>query len=751
MANLETGNPLGGRIDHAEIVRGATLAAGLARDEHIVMPAPAEAKLTNTDLRRLTPAGAKLVNGWRFHDAQERLLGCVARFERPGQRKEFRPIVYTVDATGKGGWTSKGFPEPRPLYGLDRLAKSPDALVIVVEGEGKVQRAGKFYPGAVVIASSGGAMAAAKTDWSPLNGCHVVIWPDNDKAGRDYARDVARLAYAAGAASVRIVTVPDRAPEGWDLGDDLAEAGLTSTDVRRLIDKAPLVEATAAPTRVAAVLPEDRGDASNGPAWDNPDLSLLAVNQRPAPTFDVDVFGPVWTEWAIEQATAASAPIDYVACALLAAVGASVANVRWPIAGANWTEPPLLWCGLVGSPSAGKSPAMSASLDLVHASEDRMAEGFDDARRAYETAKRVAEAAREEWEIAIKVALKDGQKPPPMPATAEAPDEPVRPRLMTMDISTEKLACQAAALPRGLLRTYDELSGWFASFGRYGGGGSDRSFAIQMYGGRYYLVERKNAPNAIQIRHLSIGVLGGIQPDKLAEALVGPDDGLPARFLWCWPEKLPAFTLSRERVSTVAAKAAFARLVELPMGSDEFGNPEPVRLPLDHLAENLLEEFARRLASRAADAYGVFAGTLGKARGHVLRLSAVLELMWWAAESEGMAPTSISNGAVGDAIDLVEAYFLPMAERVFGDAATPVADRNATMLARHLRRARDVTFNARLVRRTIGGALRDGQAMDAACAALVEAGLIRHVVVPNAGAGRKPKDYQVNPALLGGE
>lgn len=66
-----------------------------------------------------------------------------------------------------------------------------------------------------------------------------------------------------------------------------------------------------------------------------------------------------------------------------------------------------------------------------------------------------------------------------------------------------------------------------------------------------------------------------------------------------------------------------------------------------------------------------------------------------------------------------------MAERVFGDASIPVAERAAMTLIRFLKRNGLATFNARDARREVGGPLRDAAAMDAACDALVEAGLIR--------------------------
>ena len=47
-----------------------------------------------------------------------------------------------------------------------------------------------------------GAQAPTKTDFGPLQGRRVLIWPDADAPGAAYAAKVAELARAAGAASV---------------------------------------------------------------------------------------------------------------------------------------------------------------------------------------------------------------------------------------------------------------------------------------------------------------------------------------------------------------------------------------------------------------------------------------------------------------------------------------------------------------------------------------------------------------------
>ena len=185
------------------------------------------------------------------------------------------------------------------------------------------------------------------------------------------------------------------------------------------------------------------------------------------------------------------------------------------------------------------------------------------------------------------------------------------------------------------------------------------------------------------------------------------------------------------------------------MGSDAHGNPEPI-VSLSRSAEDHLEFFGQTMATRSNEAFGTLASALGKARGHVLRLAAVLEFLWWAWEG-GSEPAEISEQAVRASCRLVEEYFIPMAERVYGDAAIPVQERNAMILARYLKQQKLREFNARTLQRTIGGALREADAVKAACTTLVEAGLIREKFSRAGMApGKKARNYEVNPAVYQG-
>ena len=104
------------------------------------------------------------------------------------QKKETRPYTFNVQ---KNEWCSNNsYPTPHPLYNLLELISRPDSPVLIVEGEKTVDAAKQLFPDFVVVTSCGGANATKKTDWSTLEGRDIIIAPDNDKAGEDYAQAV---------------------------------------------------------------------------------------------------------------------------------------------------------------------------------------------------------------------------------------------------------------------------------------------------------------------------------------------------------------------------------------------------------------------------------------------------------------------------------------------------------------------------------------------------------------------------------
>ena len=168
---------------------------------------------------------------FEYHDGQGRLMGYRCRFETE-KGKTYRPLTLWRDSVGGLAWRWKGLPPPRPLYGLPDLEAHPDIDVLIVEGEKAADAARHLLDHLIVCTWQDGAAAAAKTDWSPLRGRRVTIWPDNDQRGQEAAREVIAELAKIKAAKIQIVELPDGLPEKWDLAD-LMPGGIDPTEIIR--------------------------------------------------------------------------------------------------------------------------------------------------------------------------------------------------------------------------------------------------------------------------------------------------------------------------------------------------------------------------------------------------------------------------------------------------------------------------------------------------------------------------------------
>ncbi len=148
---------------------------------------------------------------WDYLTPEGELIACVYRYDPPSG-KEFRP--WDVQSQT---WRA---PNPRPLFNLPAVSTAKQ--VVLVEGE-KCACA-LIALGIVATTAMNGAKAPIdKTDWSPLKGKEVIIWPDRDSAGWDYAQKAAKACVLAGCTCVFILIPPSDKPEKWDAADAVQE------------------------------------------------------------------------------------------------------------------------------------------------------------------------------------------------------------------------------------------------------------------------------------------------------------------------------------------------------------------------------------------------------------------------------------------------------------------------------------------------------------------------------------------------
>lgn len=228
-------------------------------------PPPRQEKKNESPWRAIMPAPedalpfpvAHTIRGrseahWVYRDSAGNVLGVVYRFKKSDGGKEVLPCVYAEHAvTKKREWRWMAFPEPRPLYGLDRLR--PGLPVLVVEGE-KCRDAANVLVSDVynVVCWPGGGKAVQKADWSLLFGFEVVIWPDADskrrklskqevaisvdpnsveflpfadQPGQKAADEICKILRANEGTKARVLPIPEPGvlTDGWDIADAIAD------------------------------------------------------------------------------------------------------------------------------------------------------------------------------------------------------------------------------------------------------------------------------------------------------------------------------------------------------------------------------------------------------------------------------------------------------------------------------------------------------------------------------------------------
>jgi len=226
--------------------------------------------------------------------------------------------------------------------------------------------------------------------------------------------------------------------------------------------------------------------------------------------------------WATTEARRKGTSLAFASAAAIgvaaAAIGASV-KIYPRMHDTGWSEPASLWICLVAEPGRAKSPIIAAAtqplrrLDAEHYHADKIVHGL--------------------WSEARAEKKRKPTLPDPGP-------EPVIRRYVVDDTTLEKQVRIHSQNPRGLLRTPDELVGFFASFGAYKAkGDGDRTQALRFFDGGEIVVDRVG-DGSTRAESALMGLVAGTQPamvGRLARDLGA--DGMLQRFLFVLDDGAP--------------------------------------------------------------------------------------------------------------------------------------------------------------------------------------------------------------------
>ena len=484
-------------------------------------------------------------------------------------------------------------------------------------------------------------------------------------------------------------------------------------------------------------------EASAG--WPEIEPTLLEDGRGLVPGFTLDVFPPQWARWIEDSAESAGTPIDYVGQGVLAAVSAVCGAGVMAQVSTAWAEPLVLWQALVGWPSSGKSPALAAVRRLLGDIEHGLRDGDVERRNRHLARAEEARLIEDQWRERCAIAVKEGVTLPDRPIEASF-DESFMPRqLVIADATLEAMADVVAGNPRGVILWRDELAAWLANLGRYANGGSDRAHWLEAWAAAGVTINRRSRSQPLHLHKFPVSVVGSIQPDRLADALQGGDDGMAARFLYSWPDPPPYRPLGQRCLAHDDAALARLQAIAGFTGSAE----TPRTVGFDDAAFVFLDGFLAELHDRLGRTEGLEAGWLGKGRGTVVRLAAILALLVWSEHDTPEPAPVIGRDTLIGAIELWQSYFWPHTRTVFQRAGRTDRDRHARRVVRWLRDNKFAAVTREEMRREGLSQAVDSQETDRVATRLEEAGVLRLDTVTRQGRGRPAKRWQVNPRLRG--
>ena len=304
-------------------------------------------------------------------------------------------------------WASEQ--QSRPLYRLLSIeATSREQPILIAEGEACCDLILSKYLFTSVTSSGGGA-ALNLTDWTPLANRRVVILPDNDKAGSEYADAVAKILGSLGC-EVYLLRLPELPPKGdvVDWHNLKCAEGMNEADIRAAFNA---ILSTAEPyrrpveqiewsedddvgtgtytfTRTDDAAPGDIVNEYAAPiverigddAQTATDATIVPIHTdqkigksgksgvRDTPIFPVDALGEFLGQWVRMKCESLQVTPGYLATPLLTAIAGAIGDARLLQVSRDQHSFSSLFSLLVCESSSGKS----RSLRAVRAPLDRI-------------------------------------------------------------------------------------------------------------------------------------------------------------------------------------------------------------------------------------------------------------------------------------------------------------------------------------------------------------------------------------------
>ena len=471
--------------------------------------------------------------------------------------------------------------------------------------------------------------------------------------------------------------------------------------------------------------------------------------------------------WVIDIAKRMQCPLDYPFATVIV-MCASIIGTRCairPKSKDSWQVVPNLWGGLVGSPSALKTPAIQEVTRMLTELENNKFCEFEDEQRKFQQNLRSWEMKRGILEDELKKAYKSKKSNSVDAQEIESrlnehednpPKEPILRRYSTSDSTVPKLQELMSKNPQGIFVLRDELHGFLTSMEQEGRE-TDRAFHLEAWSGQGSFILDRIGRGTIRSDLICESVFGSIQPARIIphirQTLSGSaNDGLFQRFQilvypditsWSYIDKLPdkdaenrAFRLIKKLNDMDFIKDAGAILEE--------GNKIPY-LRFTPEGQELFRAWISDLEARLRnnDEPPAIQEHLGKYRSLMPSMALIHHLLD-VADGKASGPVSFKSAKLAAATcDYLESH----ARRIY-HMAGDITQRAAGSLTEKIKLGKlDDGFTARKIRQKNWSMLTDMDVIKGALGELIEANWLRREDLSPQTGGKTKTIYWINPKI----
>lgn len=231
---------------------------------------------------------------------------------------------------------------------------------------------------------------------------------------------------------------------------------------------------------------------------------------------------PALRGYVMDSAERLSAPVDYIAAAMIVALGSVTGRgcCIQPKANDDWTVYPNLWGMNIGRASAMKSPAMKQALEGLRVLEEEASKEYEELKRKYDSDEEVRSIKRANITEQLKkknVSCENDVFEQSLLMQLESlnVEPPIQKRFYTQDATVEKQGEILRDNPRGFLLLRDELSGLLKSTEQRGRE-TDRAFYLEAWNGDGDFTVDRIGRGSIRIPNICLSVFGNITPEVLS-------------------------------------------------------------------------------------------------------------------------------------------------------------------------------------------------------------------------------------------